>query len=254
MEVALPDRVHHFNSEYSLDISNYLYYISTALQGWVFAMRYLQSSVECSLAETCLTTGCVKYTGWGVGIGYTTVITVLIMWLMISFPGWYLSNGSMNQFYDWFHGLYTKLYTSNNAFWTSLTIMSTITTIYAICKIFAINRELSLTNPNVKINKKSMVLHSTLLIIQCFVVFLANVSYFWAPRFYNQLLTVLPMIDMIVQLLICYICFTLGASDQLTRFDCYLIEDGQGNFIVKYKLKEWVPEAIGEAYVANIPT
>ena len=54
---------------------------------------------------------------------------------------------------------------------------------------------------------------------------------------------------MIVQLLICYICYTLGASDQLTRFDCFLIEDGQGNFIVKYKLKEGVPQAIGEAYV-----
>ena len=46
---------------------------------------------------------------------------------------------------------------------------------------------------------------------------------------------------MIVQLLICYICYTLGASDQLTRFDCFLIEDGQGNFIVKYKLKEGIP-------------
>ena len=53
---------------------------------------------------------------------------------------------------------------------------------------------------------------------------------------------------MIVQLLICYICYTLGASDQLTRFDCFLIEDGQGNFIVMYKLKEAVPQAIGEAY------
>jgi hypothetical protein len=57
---------------------------------------------------------------------------------------------------------------------------------------------------------------------------------------------------MIVQLLICYICYTLGASDQLTRFDCYLIEDGQGNFILKYKLKEGIPQAIGEAYVADV--
>ena len=59
---------------------------------------------------------------------------------------------------------------------------------------------------------------------------------------------------MIVQLLICYICFTLGASDELTRFDCFLIEDSQGNFIVKYKLKEGIPQAIGEAYVADVPT
>ena len=51
----------------------------------------------------------------------------------------------------------------------------------------------------------------------------------------------MPVIDMIMQLLICYICYTLGASDQLTRFDCFLIEDGQGNFIVMYKLKEGIP-------------
>ena len=40
-EVTLPDRVYHFESEYVHDTCNYLYYISTALQGWVFAMRYL---------------------------------------------------------------------------------------------------------------------------------------------------------------------------------------------------------------------
>jgi hypothetical protein len=57
---------------------------------------------------------------------------------------------------------------------------------------------------------------------------------------------------MIVQLLICYICYTLGASDQLKRFDCFLIEDGRGNFIVKYKLKEGIPQTIGEAYVADV--
>ena len=59
---------------------------------------------------------------------------------------------------------------------------------------------------------------------------------------------------MIVQLLICYICYKLGSSDQLNKFDCFLIEDGQGNFIVKYKLKEGIPEAIGEAYFAEVPT
>ena len=62
----------------------------------------------------------------------------------------------------------------------------------------------------------------------------------------------IPVIDMIVQLLICYICYTLGASDQLNRFDCYLIDDGQGNFMMKYKLKDEVPQAIGEAYVADV--
>jgi hypothetical protein len=33
-----------------------------------------------------------------------------------------------------------------------------------------------------------------------------------------------------------------------------LIENDQGNFIVKYKLKEGIPQAIGEAYVADAPS
>ena len=33
-----------------------------------------------------------------------------------------------------------------------------------------------------------------------------------------------------------------------------MIEDGRGNFIVKYKLKEGIPQAIGEAYCADVPT
>ena len=48
-EVTLPDRVHHFESEYSADTFEYLYYTSTALQGWIFAMKYLQSATGCSL-------------------------------------------------------------------------------------------------------------------------------------------------------------------------------------------------------------
>ena len=128
-------------------------------------MRYLQSATECSLTKTCLTIECVKYTGWGVGLAYATAITVLIVWMMVTFPGHYDSNGSLDQWDDWFYGLRYNLELSINAIWTTLTIASTITSIYAICKILAINKELSLTNPNFKINKKTMVLHSTLLII-----------------------------------------------------------------------------------------
>ena len=160
---------------------------------------------------------------------------------MVSFPGYFDSTGLMYQFYDWINGLYTNLYLSIIAIWSTLTIASTITSIYAICKILAINKELSLTNPNVKINKKTMVLHSTLLIVQSCTAILANIPWSWAPRYNIIIWAVIPVIDMIVQLLICYICYTLGASDQLTRFDCFLIEDGHGNFIVKYKLKEGVP-------------
>jgi hypothetical protein len=50
------------------------------------------------------------------------------------------------------------------------------------------------------------------------------------------------------QLIICYICWDFGASDQLQRFDLYLEEDGLGGYTVKYKLKQGVPQEIGVAY------
>lgn len=72
------------------------------------------------------------------------------------------------------------------------------------------------------------------------------------PKGYLIIYTVLPIVDVVVQFLICYICWTVGASDHFKRFDCILIEDGQGGYIVKYKLKEGVPTALGEAYAASI--
>ena len=95
-----------------------------------------------------------------------------------------------------------------------------------------------------------MVLHCSLLIVQGVIVTLTNIRETWLkePTLLDRAWVFVPLIEMVLQLLICYICSTLGASDQLQRFDCYLIEDGQGNFFVMYKLKDDVPQSIGEAY------
>ncbi len=44
---------------------------------------------------------------------------------------------------------------------------------------------------------------------------------------------------------------TLGAKDGLSRFNCYLVEDGQGCYVVKFVAKQVLPEAIGTPYAAN---
>lgn len=46
----------------------------------------------------------------------------------------------------------------------------------------------------------------------------------------------IPSLDMIQKLLFCYLCWIEGASGQLKRFDCLLIENGQGGFLIKDKL------------------
>ena len=48
-----------------------------------------------------------------------------------------------------------------------------------------------------------------------------------------------------------YICVTLGAKDGLSRFSCYLIEDGRGSYVVKFVAKQILPEAIGTPFAAK---
>jgi hypothetical protein len=47
--------------------------------------------------------------------------------------------------------------------------------------------------------------------------------------------------DLLVQLFICYICIKLGAKDSLNRFDCCLVDDGNGGYQIKFFLKKNVP-------------
>ena len=59
------------------------------------------------------------------------------------------------------------------------------------------------------------------------------------------------MADLLIQLFICYICVKLGASHSLNRFDCCLVEDGNGGRQIKFFLKKNVPEAIGVPHAAS---
>ena len=43
----------------------------------------------------------------------------------------------------------------------------------------------------------------------------------------------------------------LGATDSLNRFDCCLVDDGNGGRQIKFYLKKNVPEAIGVPHAAN---
>ncbi len=62
----------------------------------------------------------------------------------------------------------------------------------------------------------------------------------------------LPITNMFIQLRICFICVTLGASEGLNCFDCFIIEDGRGGHELKFVLKEGVPEVIGVLHAAGI--
>ena len=85
--------------------------------------------------------------------------------MITTMPGYDETDVSSDQKFYLSEGLGFKLNLTKDVFWATLIIASTIVTIYAICNIFSTHKVLSLFNPNVTINKESMILHSTLLVI-----------------------------------------------------------------------------------------
>ena len=88
---------------------------------------------------------------------------------------------------------------------------------YGIYKIFRTSSELQQYNSNVTINKRTMTLHSILLTLQSLV----NFFYAFANRFPffsshgTMIYFTVTEVDLIVQLMICYICLTMGSHVQL---------------------------------------
>ena len=64
-------------------------------------------------------------------------------------------------------------------------------------------------------------------------------------------MSTIATLDLIVQFFICYICVKFGAIDSLNRFDCCLVDDGNGGYQIKFILRKSVPEAIGVPHAAN---
>ena len=133
---------------------------------------------------------------------------MLVSWRIISFPGYYAQNGSMKEHDIWYNTTDSSLYFWSSTLWTFLFITSTIISVCAIRKIFSITRSLSKTNSNVKVDQKSMLIHASLLVVQIFVCLAELIPYNWAPRFASKTYIIFPLFNMIVQLVICYICWT----------------------------------------------
>ena len=131
---------------------------------------------------------------------------------MISFPGYVDANGSPIRFFEWYDGrLYNSLVLGVTTNYSVLALLSTCVTIYSICKIFQTTSRLSATNPNIKINKSTMILHCCLLVIQTAESLATTIPYDFSARAYLIIYTALPIVDLIVQVMICYICWTVGA-------------------------------------------
>ena len=93
-----------------------------------------------------------------------------------------------------------------------------------------------------------MAIHCFLLIILSLVAIIINIPYYRFERAAVISYSTIPLVDMIVQLLICYICSNAGATTQRSKFDCFINKTVSGEFEVFSKLKECFGSQIGIPY------
>ncbi len=119
--------------------------------------------------------------------------------------------------------------------WLALNITSTLISLYSIHKLFETIKELRQSNSNVEFNKWTLVFHSTFLICAVLANTIDVVTS--ALDIANMLIyCIVIIIDAILQLAICYICWTMGSDQHLRQFKCYIVKDVYGNLQVHYEL------------------
>ncbi len=101
--------------------------------------------------------------------------------------------------------------------WLMMTFGSTGVTIFGIIKIFRTSSELQKYNSNVTVNTRNMILHSFLLTLQSLVNVLNALKPFitFFLNYSGVFSIVVSAVDLMVQLMICYICLTMGSHVQV---------------------------------------
>ena len=126
------------------------FYFLLSLQAWVFGVKYLESACNCSL--TFVNPNVIPYTLWSGIFIYTSTILGLLLGILIASDGTQLFNKTQE-----------NIYNATSLIWLAFNVISTVITITAIRQIFKTIRILNLSNSNVDINTRTLVIHSTLL-------------------------------------------------------------------------------------------
>lgn len=61
----------------------------------------------------------------------------------------------------------------------------------------------------------------------------------------------MTFVDAGIELIICYICYTMGSSAQLRRFDCNIQKNKKGELVVRFRPKERPPSIVSESEFAE---
>jgi len=109
--MPLENRIYYIKNEYVFLTMIYIQYVAS-VQVWIFAVRYLESAIKCSLTPTKLTVTGVKYIGYFVGSVYLIAMTVILGGELITYPGVIGADGTMTKYFLWFEDVLSPLDTS----------------------------------------------------------------------------------------------------------------------------------------------
>jgi hypothetical protein len=79
---------------------NYFYYLM-ALQTWMFAIRYLESALNCS-QKPALNYDQIQFLKWTIIILYSGIILSFCICMLVLYPG-YLEDGSTADYHEWYN-------------------------------------------------------------------------------------------------------------------------------------------------------
>jgi hypothetical protein len=113
---------------------NTLYYF-TALQPFVFGMRYWQSAARCALSKPLATPKCIYYVTVAVAILSSGVFIGTMLVPILTFPGWNSYIEDHDKYYDWATNVFTPCVYAQNYLWMALTLVSAAITVYSIYKM-----------------------------------------------------------------------------------------------------------------------
>ena len=153
--------IRYFPNYYAMALFYYAKML-TALQAWIFALRYWLSATLIQRTKQWVTKEKIKVVGWMVGLAYLAIETVDLLMKLILFPGYYAIN--WESFKD---SSFDTLSIWQLYFYAGLTTLSSLLTIFAIFMICKTSKLLSVNNCSINLKMRAMVLHSVLLVVQC---------------------------------------------------------------------------------------
>lgn len=118
---------------------------------------------------------------------YSAAQIALYIWMIVTYPG-YVNDGTTDEFLVWLVNPFNKyMLNIGHLLWLVLNMGSCLVTIYALWVIFATVKNLATTRTNMALNKKSMMLHASLLTVQTLVVLVNTLPHKYIDSFYYRL-------------------------------------------------------------------